>query len=469
MWRFWACVISLSAVCAPSLLGQQCNLNVKTNGAPPLEVSPAVPPGTCGFMQFAWQAFLAENWPPLPVQASVTTRKARALPDTRKIIGQSGDNETVWQQFQPNWYLFEPNDPPPLASGGESFAAWNQDAKLPAACGQLASTRGVMILSSLSSFDPMPGVSQAFSSPLIDLTGYYARYDIRLSYETFNYINSNQYYLQAKQTPTTTFAFPTQSPPTPGAVFVKSAWKTLSAAEVNSGRFHTAQAFMYTPASFVQTCVGPVTVGLVGLHIVQKTAGFPEFVWATFEQVDNTPADPAHAPTQSWSFFNPSSTTTKNTPPTCPDTIGSNCDWQPTSSHLNDKTGGPTQVVRGNPIPNSPNQPALGQINTSVQAALKAINPKSVWQYYELVDAQWQKAGTSTGFFPPNNVVNAVAETYFQDSPMSCMVCHSGATASNGKPSDLTFELSLAWAPTVLPSSRVPFLAAGKAPHPEKK
>jgi hypothetical protein len=144
-----------------------------------------------------------------------------------------------------------------------------------------------------------------------------------------------------------------------------------------------------------------------------------------------------------------------------------NCtDWQPTSSHNGDKTGGPTQVVRLNPITSSQNQPALGQINSSVQAALKAVNPNSVWQFYELVDAQWHPIGSSTSplsLFPPNNVLNAVAETYFMKSPTSsgqtsCMVCHSGATAANGKPSNFTFELSLAWTPTTLPPKRVPGL-----------
>jgi hypothetical protein len=463
MRSFLACLVLFSASHA-FLFGQHCTLDVKTGGAPPVEVNAKVAPGTCGFLQFAWQAFLAENWPPLPVDPTNTTQKARGLPDASQTIGQSGDNATVWQQYQPNWYLFQPNDPPPNASAGQSFAAWNQNSKLPSSCGQQAASQGVMILSAISKLDPMPGIKQAFSEPLIDQTGYYARYDIQLSYEAFNYINSNQYYLAAKQTPTTTFSFPTQNGATPGAVFVKSAWKTLSATEVNSGRFHTALAFLYSPASFVDTCVGPVTVGLVGLHIVQKTAAFPESVWATFEQVDNTPADPANPPSQSWSFFNPTSKTTPNTAPTCPNTINGNCDWQPTSSHLGDKTGGPTQVVRTNPIPKSQNQPALGEINQSVQAGLKAINPNSVWQYYELVDAQWQKAGTSTGFFPPNNVLNSVAETYFQippvKFPMSCMVCHQGATAANGKPSDFSFELGLAWAPTVLPANRVPAMHA---------
>lgn len=467
MRRCWVRVVFVSFAFVPAIFGE-CTLDVKTGGAPPVEINKRGAP--CSFLQFAWRAFLAENWPPLPVNARNTTRNARGLPDARRIIGQSGDNPTVWQQFQPNWYLFEPNNPPPLAAGGQSFAAWNQNPRRLASCGrQAASTPGTMVLTSLT--PEMPGVSRAFASPLIDGRGYYARYDIRLSYEAFNYINSNRYYLQSGQTPATAFSFPVQRGSTPGAIFVKSAWKILSATEIGSGRFHTAQAFLFTPAPFVQSCVGPVTVGLVGLHIVQKTAAFPRYLWATFEQVDNTPADPAHAPAQTWSFFNPSSSAIPDAAPTCPNTLSAVCDWQPAGSHLDDKTGGPTQVVRKNPIPESPNQPALGQINVSVQAGLKAINPTSVWQFYELVDAQWQSTRTATGFFPPGNVLNAVVETYFQSS-MSCMACHLHATAFNGKLSDFTFELGLEVVGTPAATSglaQTPAISnGGRAVDPEK-
>jgi hypothetical protein len=33
------------------------------------------------------------------------------------------------------------------------------------------------------------------------------------------------------------------------------------------------------------------TVGLVGLHIIHKYPGAAQFVWATFEQIDNSPDD----------------------------------------------------------------------------------------------------------------------------------------------------------------------------------
>lgn len=482
-----------------SAAGQQTCTAIQPSslkGQRPLEVNTSTGPGTCGFMQFSWQDFLALSWPPLPIDPNNTTSQARGVPDGSQLPGQSGDNPTVWEQDQPNWYLFQPNNPPPVAVNGNSYGAWNQYATLPSACGP-QKTPPPRILSSLSKFDAMPGVSQAFSAPIIDQNGYYARYEIVLDYPAFNYVNSNQFYLLSSVTNFASnnpggFSFPVQSGNIPGATFIKASWKTLSAAEINSGRFHTAQAFLFTPAAsgLNPTCAGPVTVGLVGLHIVHKTTDFGNYIWETFEQVDNTPADPSNpgpTPPQGWSFYNPSSSTTPNTMPNCPNgnPISSSCDFQPTSSHLNDKTGGPTQIVRLNPIPKSPNQQALSQINSAMQSALKAINPNSVWQYYELVDAQWQTTSppqtcaNATSFFPTGSapsgfVANATMETYHQagSSGSSCMTCHKGATSPFGGQtkvcSDLTFELTLAWQQTQLPASRVPGLAAANGKDGKK-
>src|SRR4029453_12578342 len=115
---------------------------------------------------------------------------------------------TVWEQYQPNWYLFAPHNPPPAAMPplpaptSQSFAAWNQHANLPAACGPPIATAGAVapkFLSSLSKVDDLPGVGQAFTAPLIDQRGYYARYEIRFNYPMFHYINANRYYLESAQ------------------------------------------------------------------------------------------------------------------------------------------------------------------------------------------------------------------------------------------------------------------------------
>ena len=116
--------------------------------------------------------------------------------------------------------------------------------------------------------------------------------------------------------------------------------------------------------------------------------------------------------------------------------------------HLTDLSGGPTRAFRENPIPASPNneQKALDQINESARLALRQVNAQSVWQFYKLVEAQWP---VGPGIFPPNRVANLTMETYSQLD--SCMRCHNGAKGANMVPSDMSFELALAWKPIVLP------------------
>lgn len=461
MRRLLATLLIVFTIYTP-ILAQTCQLTLQelqqNRGVPPKEINPTEGPHTCGFLKFSWRAFLALNWPAVwSFDRNDATKQTRALPDTSKMIGQGSPSDpTVWDLFQPNWYIFTPNNPP--ANG---VVGWNQDSALPSACGQLmqanaarltpAQKSSLKILSSLSKFDSMPGVSQAESAaPLIDQNGFYARYEIRTSFETFNYIVGNRFYLASAQQ-NQTFSFPVQSGDKPGAIFLKAAWKVLTDEEEKSGRFHTARAFMFTPSSanVRSTCVGPVPVGLVGLHIVQKTAAFPKWLWATFEHVDTTPPDPAKPGTQPWQFFKTGSTKSLSKP-NCPTATQPCQDWQPTSRHLNDSTGGPTQAVRSNLIPQSPNQPALDQINESVLSILRQINPKSVWQFYRLVEAQWEQPATPTGFFPPTKVANMTMETYTQRS--SCMACHSGAVAADETTSsDFTFELILGWRPTVIP------------------
>lgn len=474
MRRFLVVLVILFAVHA-QLRAQTCQLTLQdlqqNRGAPPTEVNASEGPGTCGFLKFSWRAFSAMNWPAIwKFDRSDTTKQTRGLPDASKLIGEGPpDAPTVWDLYQPNWYIFAPNNPPPAGGTPPStVGGWNQDAALPAACGQLMAANAkklsdtqkssLKILSSLSKFDSMPGVSQAFSSaPLIDQRGFYARYEIRANFQTFNYIVGNQFYSAAAQE-NKTFNFPVQSGNEPGAIFLKAAWKILSDEEEHSGRFHPVRAFLFTPGStdVQSTCVGPVPVGLVGLHIVQKTAGFPQWIWATFEQIDSAPADSTNPGNPGnndlWSFFLKGSTKTKAEAPGCPKSAQP-CDWQPTSSHLADKTGGPTQAVRENPISKSPNQPSLDQINTSVQGVFRQISQKSVWQFYRLGEAQWQRADTTTGFFPPKGVANMTMETYTQKG--SCMACHRGAMAADTTtPADFTFELNLGWRQTILPGPK---------------
>jgi hypothetical protein len=73
-----------------------------------------------------------------------------------------------------------------------------------------------------------------------------------------------------------------------GTIEMKAGWRPLNPSEVSSGRFHTQTVRFYDLASDgVTPCYRNATWGLVALHIIQKTPSAPYFIYATFEQADN--------------------------------------------------------------------------------------------------------------------------------------------------------------------------------------
>ena len=119
-----------------------------------------------------------------------------------------------------------------------------------------------------------------------------------------------------------------------------------------TSRYHTVAAQVMTFDANGQPTgqYKSATVGLVGLHIVYKAPGFPQWTWATFEHVDNAPD--ASSATGTWSYFNPSCT-------------GSFCapNVSPLVSHA--PFGTPNQVTRLSPI-----RPEITAVNTAWQARL---------------------------------------------------------------------------------------------------
>lgn len=116
-----------------------------------------------------------------------------------------------------------------------------------------------------------------------------------------------------------------------GATEVKSAWKILCTdpEECNQvddpGRYFTREALIYTPPTpktvdaFRQTgelppdtITIPATcelkqVGLIGFHIAAKTFWAPQWIWPTFEHIDNVPGNTAQGEPVplNFSFNNP--------------------------------------------------------------------------------------------------------------------------------------------------------------------
>ncbi len=249
----------------------------------------------------------------------------------------SGDTppSAIWETWKPNYAVYLP--------GGATPDPW-----------------GAPLPPRMLSADP-----EISGYKLLDDNGNPALYEIRMNKDTFEYIVSRQLYSRAGQL--AFFNAPSTDPVGAPVVFptaaleIKAVWLILEQNDPRASRYYTTTAQYVDENGDTQT----VFVGLSGLHITSKV--LPNWLWATFEQVDNQTVTPA--------------------PAVYPVT--------PTAQTLNDE----------------------------VHAA---IDPQSVWQYYNL-------RGTQTTFTDANNqptlLANTLIETDFQKSS-SCITCH--ALASRG-------------------------------------
>ena len=284
------------------------------------------------------------------------------------------------------------------------------------------------------------------TGPLIDLNGQYARYEIRVNQDGFNYIVQNTLYnKQGQAALTQPVQFPTgvtgANQPV-GAIVIKAAWRVLGPND-HPERYHTVKSYVYTPASTnpptPESCTLQ-TMGLVGFHIAHKTQSAPQWVWSTFEQVDNVQVGPNAPAGLKPTYYNPDcSNCPINKPPPKP--------WNP-----NAPKSQPAQIVRLIPIDS-----ATQQLNSEWQGMLKNVNANSVWQYYQLISTQWPtaqgKENQPSGALPagapaPQFLANLTLETYIQGQvpnvSSSCIICHNNATTTNAKFSDFSYVLQSA-------------------------
>ncbi len=394
---FGAAAIIIACGCAITATAQSPGASANPL---PFRLSPYLPhevfnpiPGATGTQApmdyLSWQTFVALNWPASEVENGV--------PDENLVVGGQEvggyypngmrSSPTVWETFKDSDEIFLPG------------------AKRPTPF----STKPRHVL-----FD----MTESFTkSPLNDQNGKRVYYEVRLNEIEYNYIVAHQLYNSTNQKPSITF--PPGDPKTreAGSVHVKAAWKILNldgpGQRDDKSRFYTAQALIYTPGT---PSAFLATVGLVGLHIAHKTVGRPEWIWSTFEQVDNAPDVNGDPKQPRYSFNNP------------------NCSAQqcPPNQQVTMTSDAPVQVVRTTPIPAE-----TQALNAQWQAALRAWNPKNVWQYYQLVSTQWPADPAKTkeyGEPQPPFLANSVVETFFQgpsppnptaeNPPHSCLGCH---------------------------------------------
>ncbi|HZZ62800.1 MAG TPA: hypothetical protein VFE63_16830 [Roseiarcus sp.] len=389
---------------------------------------------------FAWRAFIALNWP------SLLDAPNRGVPDRHRALGDSG--ERVWETFKSDYELFAVGDdgrrvaPEPWGS----YAGRNP-------CGPSVDNWQKTI----ASFAPFADFNQpsfavgAPANPLVARNGAYTRYEIHFNEAEFSAFAASGW--------SRGLNLPDNSRPARfpiGSIAVKAAWRPLTAADPPAVR---ARAYIER-AEIVDTArtlaagravCSASDVALVGLHIAIKTKSRPQWIWSTFEHVDNVPpvgeaearepdARDAGAP---YAYFDPSRP--RNLWPPFGSPAALPVDW--TNPPKRDPA--PMQVVRRHPI-----DPAVMAVNR-VYWSLPGVRG-TVWEHYMLVAVQWPTSGEAPGpandgapfpsgtasgskgetykstAAPEENVVNTTMETYLQDRPSSCMACHQAVSNARG-------------------------------------
>jgi hypothetical protein len=317
------------------------------------------------FDDYSWKTFVAMVWPVAPGE--------RGQPDTSKTV--AADGPRVFETLKAVWEIFR-ND------ASTERAAWNdyEDAGFNAC--QAPVSFGNMVLASFSKFSDM-GLA-GFGSligPLVAQNRTYVRYVTGFNKVEFDQIISGQFFLRSKLP-----AAPSSLKFQDGAIDVKSSWILMSGIP-HPERYYTRTALVMDPET--QTCSNQ-TVGLVGLHIAQKTPTRPQWIWTTFEQVDNVPPADAGAPGN----FNFNDGHGTAMPPSDPYPI----------DPLIVPPPAPFNVTRTLPI-----NPSTVQTNAAYRKLMAAAGAK--WQFYQLVMTQWPltasdptKPGTPANTFPGTGV-----------------------------------------------------------------
>jgi hypothetical protein len=367
------------------------------------------------FHALSWQIFKFLVWP---------ASQERGIPDRAKTISDKGP--TTFESLKADWEIFLKDADPP--------ADWTNFPHSAVPCSNHPEIeRGALVLATFNEFGNVTEseLGSNFLHVLVAQNQSYVRYQASFNKTVFDKIIVSQLYnggvVGGVGAAPDGMPVPPDTLQDAGALTVKSAWIELPGPRpIDPSRFYVRQkAWVQNPGT--HEC-RMADVGLVGLHIVYKSATRPQWLWSTFEHVDNVP-EPTPEANRSYTFNDGTSTNMPGSP---------DPDFRipPPPGRGPGAPPRPYQVQRLQPI----NTEVLN-LNRIQQEKLRSLG--SVWQNYKLVMTQWPETGHA-----PNRDVNHVGarpfcagrtsatanttmETFFQ-APAECAVvgtcmgCHNG-------------------------------------------
>ncbi len=263
--------VTLRAIDASLLTsGMPCEDNVTDKGSD--DNTTPIQNRQRGFDFYSWLTFIALSAP---------------AHNPKDIAHSQPDTPTVWEDqnnFKPLLEVMLP---------GGDIPKWTRRV-IPQACLALHALHPKRMVVKM--------IEESFNQPfktgaLIDQQNNYAIFDILMNKVMFDYIVENKLYSKSGQMSEKNaglridFKSADNTKNELGAVMLKVSWRILTPKD-NKSKFHHVEALVAMPSTPDEKSDPPClerTLGLVGIHIVHKTKARPQWIWTSFEHVDNVP------------------------------------------------------------------------------------------------------------------------------------------------------------------------------------
>lgn len=165
-----------------------------------------------------------------------------------------------------------------------------------------------------------------------------------------------------------------------GTLEIKLAFKKLNTKVDDTSRFITKEVVVFKKGNNGKIKAKVDTLGLIGMHIIHKTKNYPAFIFASFEQVDVR-----------------------------------NNNMQTIGTDIAKVNGLPESDIdphRLNPVIERGIPETIRQVNKNAKALIKYQNPKSKWQYYQLIGTQatpvdYKNRTEDSNYFMANYVIES--------------------------------------------------------------
>ncbi|NHN25979.1 hypothetical protein FIA58_009865 [Flavobacterium jejuense] len=421
------------------------------------------------FNQNSWKTFVAVFWP--------RDKEGKAKPNF------TDEGKATWLGWKEAFQVYRKDGgvPAPWESPREKTGYKNLTASM------LEESTVRVYLSSetpthkIRSKNVADETDQAFAGKLFDQNGNEVYYEVLMNKEEFDYVVKNKLYningqiAFSKNGAIANFPAGNYKKDSLGAVEIKFAWKILNDTD-HKERYYRNWGYVFDASGNLVK----KELGMIGFHISQKTPTGKQWVWSTFEHIDNLDQNVVEKEGKK-TIIHPSLTDPEceicpvnvdvtNGGTTFTHNTGVHGDYWTISGDTTDKYFANSEVMKTQAKRMVDIPIRVQQINKKMQAYFKS--QKSVFQYYQLIDTQYPlnqnavpDSHTEEGYKLPGSVTNKsggepnialltniTMETFFQGGNQSasnlmeanpasditvfgtesCIGCHSSAGIYNG-------------------------------------